>query len=107
VRAARRPEDLLGRLLILLRAANPVLQAGSRRALAAEPKTFGKSPGGVFHVFVQRTAFLIPVSVRILAIGISPTGGLPGMACESSRTAGRKQEEDVRESGSSALQGRE
>jgi putative transposase len=43
----------------------------------------------------------------ILAIGISPTGGLPGMACESSRTAGRKQEEDARESGSSALQGRE
>jgi hypothetical protein len=29
------------------------------------------------------------------------------MACESSRTAGRKQEEDAREGGSSALQGRE
>jgi putative transposase len=29
------------------------------------------------------------------------------MACESSRTTGRKQEEDAREGGSSALQGRE
>jgi putative transposase len=44
---------------------------------------------------------------NILKLGISPTGGLPGMACESSRTTGRKQEEDDRESGSSALQGRE
>lgn len=44
---------------------------------------------------------------NILAIGISPTGGLPGMACESSRIAGRKQEEDAGEGGSSALQGRE
>jgi putative transposase len=44
---------------------------------------------------------------NILKLGISPTGGLPGMACESSRTTGRKQEEDAREGGSSALQGRE
>ncbi len=44
---------------------------------------------------------------NILKLGISATGGLPGMACESSRTTGRKQEEDARESGSSALQGRE
>jgi putative transposase len=40
---------------------------------------------------------------NILRLGISPTGGLPGMACESSRTAGRKQEADAREGGSSAL----
>ncbi|MBR0898859.1 transposase [Bradyrhizobium tropiciagri] len=33
---------------------------------------------------------------NILAIGISPTGGLPGMACESSRTACRKQEQNAR-----------
>jgi putative transposase len=40
---------------------------------------------------------------NILKLGISPTGGLPGMACESSQTTGRKQEEDARESGNSAL----
>jgi putative transposase len=40
---------------------------------------------------------------NILKLGVSPTGGLPGMACESSRTTGRKQEDDARESGSSAL----
>ena len=34
---------------------------------------------------------------NILKLGISPTGGLPGMACELSRTTGRKQEEDARE----------
>jgi putative transposase len=44
---------------------------------------------------------------NILKLGISPTGGLPGMACESSQTTGRKQEEDAREGGSSTLQGRE
>lgn len=44
---------------------------------------------------------------NILKLGISPTGGLPGMACESSQSIGRKQEEDARENGSSALQGRE
>jgi putative transposase len=44
---------------------------------------------------------------NILKLGISPTGGLPGMACGSSQTTGRKQEEDVRKDGSSALQGRE
>jgi hypothetical protein len=44
---------------------------------------------------------------NILRLGISPTGGLPGMACESSRTTGRKQEEDARNGGSSVLQGRE
>jgi transposase len=44
---------------------------------------------------------------NILAIGIGPTGGLPGMACESSRTTGRRQEKDIREGGGSALQGRE
>jgi putative transposase len=44
---------------------------------------------------------------NILKLGISPTGGLPGMACESSRTTGRKQEEDARKGASSALQGRE
>lgn len=44
---------------------------------------------------------------NILKLGISPTGGLPGMACELSRSVGRKQEEDARESGSSVLQGRE
>jgi putative transposase len=43
---------------------------------------------------------------NILKLGISPTGGLPGMACESSRSVGRKQEEDTRKGGSSALQGR-
>ncbi|MBR0899141.1 transposase [Bradyrhizobium tropiciagri] len=40
---------------------------------------------------------------NILSIGITPTGGPSGMACESSRTAGRKQEEDAREGGSSAF----
>jgi putative transposase len=44
---------------------------------------------------------------NILKLGISPTGGLPGMACESSQTTGRKQEEDAREGGSTALQGQE
>jgi putative transposase len=44
---------------------------------------------------------------NILSLGISPTGGLPGMACESSPTTGRSQEKDAREGGSSALQGRE
>jgi putative transposase len=44
---------------------------------------------------------------NILRLGISPTGGLPEMACESSQTSGRKQEEDARESESLALQGRE
>jgi putative transposase len=44
---------------------------------------------------------------NILKLGIGPTGGLPGMACESSQTTGRKQEEDTREGGSSALQGLE
>lgn len=44
---------------------------------------------------------------NILARGINSTGGLPGMACGSSQTTGRKQEEDTREGRSSALQGRE
>ena len=44
---------------------------------------------------------------NILKLGINPTGGLLGMACESSRDIGRKQEHDARESGRSALQGRE
>ncbi|SPP92869.1 RNA-guided endonuclease InsQ/TnpB family protein [Bradyrhizobium vignae] len=44
---------------------------------------------------------------NILIKGTSATGGLPGMACGSSQTIGRKQEEDAREGGSSALQGRE
>jgi putative transposase len=43
----------------------------------------------------------------ILKLGISQTGGLPGMACESSQSIGRKQEEDARKGRSSALQGRE
>ncbi len=43
---------------------------------------------------------------NILKLSISSTGGLPGMACESSRTTGRKQEEDAREGRSSALEGR-
>jgi transposase len=44
---------------------------------------------------------------NILKRGISPTGGLSGIACETSQTTGGKQEEDAREGGSSALQGRE
>jgi putative transposase len=44
---------------------------------------------------------------NILKLGISSTGGLPGMACGSSQTIGRKQEENARKGGSSALQGRE
>ena len=44
---------------------------------------------------------------NILKLGITSTGGPPGMACESSQTIGRKQEEHACESGSSALQGRE
>jgi putative transposase len=44
---------------------------------------------------------------NILKLGISPTGGLPGIACESSQSTGRKQEEDARKGRSSALQGRE
>jgi hypothetical protein len=37
----------------------------------------------------------MPTSMRknILQLGISPTGGLPAMACESSQTTGGKQEE--------------
>jgi putative transposase len=34
---------------------------------------------------------------NILVLGTSPTGGPPGMACGSSQTIGRKQEEDSRE----------
>jgi hypothetical protein len=44
---------------------------------------------------------------NILKLGISPAGGLPEVACQSSRTTGRKQEEDARKGGSPALQGRE
>ncbi len=44
---------------------------------------------------------------NILRRGLGPTGGLPGMACGSSRTAGRKQEDRSRKGRSSALQGRE
>ena len=44
---------------------------------------------------------------NILKLGVSPTGGLPGMACGSSRITGRKQEENARGGGSSALEGRE
>jgi len=43
---------------------------------------------------------------NIVAVGISPTGRRPEMACKSSRVSGRK-EEAAPESGSSALQGRE
>ena len=39
----------------------------------------------------------INAAKNIRRLGISPTGGLPGMACGSSRSAGRKQEEDPRE----------
>jgi hypothetical protein len=42
---------------------------------------------------------------NILAFGTSATGGHPGMACESSQTTGRKQEEDAREGRSSSLVG--
>jgi hypothetical protein len=42
---------------------------------------------------------------NILKPGISPTGGLPGIAFGSSQTTGRKQEEDARKSGSSTFQG--
>lgn len=42
---------------------------------------------------------------NIFVTGISRTGGLPGTACEPSRTIGRKQEEEVREGESSAFQG--
>jgi hypothetical protein len=44
-----------------------------------------------------------PAYANILAIEISLTGGLPGMACGSSQTTGRKQENLVREGRSSAL----
>ena len=44
---------------------------------------------------------------NILARGVNPTGGHPGMACESSRGGGRKQETLARKGRSSALQGRE
>jgi putative transposase len=44
---------------------------------------------------------------NILRRGLGPTGGRPGMACGSSRTAGRKQETRSRKGRSSALQGRE
>jgi putative transposase len=44
---------------------------------------------------------------NILRRGLEPTGGLPGMACGSSRNSGRKQEEGAREGRSSVLQGRE
>lgn len=44
---------------------------------------------------------------NILRRGLEPTGGLPGMACGSSRLVGRKQETAACEGGSSALQGRE
>jgi len=40
---------------------------------------------------------------NILKQGISPTGGLPGMAPESSQTTDRKQERDTRKDGSAAL----
>ena len=43
---------------------------------------------------------------NILSLGLK-TGGLPGMACGSNRTTGRKQEKRVVRRGSSALQGRE
>jgi putative transposase len=44
---------------------------------------------------------------NILDLGIGKTGGRPGLACGSNRVTGRKQEEDGRKAGSSALQGRE
>lgn len=44
---------------------------------------------------------------NVLRRGINPTGGLPGMACESSRTSGRKQETLAGNGRSSVLQGRE
>lgn len=43
----------------------------------------------------------------ILARGLGLTGGLPGMACESSRAGGRKQELKPAKARSSVLQGRE
>lgn len=51
----------------------------------------------------------MPTSTRknILKRGISPIGGLPGIACETSQTTGGKQEEDASEGRSSTLQGRE
>ena len=44
---------------------------------------------------------------NILRRGLDPTGGLPGMACGSSRAGGRKQETLAGNGRSSALQGRE
>src|SRR5258706_11089652 len=44
---------------------------------------------------------------NILKLGISPTGGLPGMACESSQTTGGKQEEEPPQGPNSGLHGRE
>jgi hypothetical protein len=44
---------------------------------------------------------------NVLELDVNPTGGLPGIACGSSRTTGWKQEKKAREGGSSALQDRE
>lgn len=62
---------------------------------------------GRSHFVCTNCGFLVDAdenaAKKILSIDISPTGGRPGFACESSRTAGRKQEEDARDGGSSTL----
>jgi hypothetical protein len=57
----------------------------------------------IFVGFGRQIASGFPVDVHT----IDATGRLPGLACGSSRTVGRKQEENAREGGSSVLQGRE
>jgi Putative transposase DNA-binding domain len=97
----------------------PVVRCKARRGgSGADLAALRRMPGRRCRERINRSRFVctncgsifdadVNAAKNILAVGISPTGGLPGMACESSRTAGRKQEEDAREGGSSALQGRE
>src|SRR5258705_8005788 len=70
----------------------------------------GPSFEHILRVRIHSTSFaeqLLPFAGAscILKQGTSPTGGPPGMACESSRDAGRKQEEDAREGRSSGPSG--
>src|SRR5260370_31257334 len=78
-----------------------------------KPGPLGPDQGSFEHIFRVRIHStpsaepLLPFAGAscILKQGTSPTGGPPGMACESSRDACRKQEEDAREGRSSGPSG--
>jgi hypothetical protein len=63
------------------------------------PLEAGAAPGNCLGKVCTNCGSIFDADVNaaknIVKLGVSPTGRLLGMTCESSRTTGRKQEEDA------------